>query len=490
MSRLPDMKTMQHDVTVSDCPHTDAVSDTVPNVAVQRWHRVIDWLRPYDFFIAFSHSDGKELPELLFTKLRDCKYRVCIDLQEYPAGADLYYLTKRRVTTSKYLVVVVRPNAMCSQWVYREIEAAQGAGNHIVLVDVQNAFESAQTGDVVSQLNCHAQCVELSLARFRNTFRSTNTESLRIPLGNSSEDELAEVIKTLKKSFVGTRSDVRYRRIVCCVVATILSLLLFVAIIKINNHSNAFVDELLVNSESRSPMELADKARRHPMTWLARWKVKRKVNLLSATLSAEDFHRSEAEFLAAVRQIANGHGILFHFDDALSRLIGGRDSVWSAFNFDHDPTVRTTLMLDFVRHQFDRRAIKTRLLKSLKTPCEEEEGLRQALALVIGKLGDGLPSAELQLLIGELKRGYESDPSASVHSALGWALRQLADDNIINGLDRQLAQSYDASVFAKQLSGDYPRKWFIVSLSPSDPDLVLTFIVLSNSDERSKGISW
>lgn len=85
--------------------------------------RFLDHLFGYDFFISYSHADGKAYPRQLAQALAAQDFSVFLDEDVYAAGDELSAATLRRVGQSRRLVVVCGSSAARSQWVRREVEA-------------------------------------------------------------------------------------------------------------------------------------------------------------------------------------------------------------------------------------------------------------------------------------------------------------------------------------------------------------------------------
>lgn len=105
--------------------------------------RLLDRVFGYDFFLSYSHKDGKNYPRLLKARLEQAGFKVFLDQTEYAPGADLRRETRRQVEKSQKLVVIARTNAVKSIWVKREVEVILARGLTPILVDVNNSVEAA-----------------------------------------------------------------------------------------------------------------------------------------------------------------------------------------------------------------------------------------------------------------------------------------------------------------------------------------------------------
>jgi WD40 repeat protein len=107
------------------------------------FRRAVDFVFGYDFFISYSHGDGKSYPKRLKTRLEQAGFKVFLDQTEYVAGIDLRRETRRHVRRSQQVVVVGRSHALASQWVMREVDVALGAQKTPVVININKAVESA-----------------------------------------------------------------------------------------------------------------------------------------------------------------------------------------------------------------------------------------------------------------------------------------------------------------------------------------------------------
>jgi|CXWL01.1.fsa_nt_gi WD40 repeat protein len=85
--------------------------------------RLVDHFFGYDFFVSYSHADGKEYPQRLAQALTARRFSVFLDADVYAVGDALTAATDRRVRQSRRLVVICGPGAVRSSWVRLEAEA-------------------------------------------------------------------------------------------------------------------------------------------------------------------------------------------------------------------------------------------------------------------------------------------------------------------------------------------------------------------------------
>ena len=84
--------------------------------------RLVDYVFGYDFFISYSHADGKAYPQHLAQALVSRRFSTFLDEDVYAVGDELTAATIRRVGQSRRLVVICGPHAVRSPWVRREVE--------------------------------------------------------------------------------------------------------------------------------------------------------------------------------------------------------------------------------------------------------------------------------------------------------------------------------------------------------------------------------
>ena len=164
-----------------------------------------DWIFGYDFFISYSHKDGMTLPQELETRLEEAGFNVFLDQSEYAPGMDLRRETRRQVRKSKHIVVLLRPNALHSSWVFKEVESAIAHNRIPILVDVNNTLRS------------DTQSSDLKKIILENDWLRLNADM------QSLDEELpSSAFRELLKSFKFTRQNVRRQRFLGGVAFTFL----------------------------------------------------------------------------------------------------------------------------------------------------------------------------------------------------------------------------------------------------------------------------
>lgn len=119
---------------------------------------ILQWLNDqifgYDFFISYSHNDGLRYPAALNGRLKQLGFKVFLDKTEYVAGVDLRQATVRRVSMSQKLIVIGRPAAFNSEWVYREVEVYLKHGKPPILININKSLEDVPQDALLAKLAC------------------------------------------------------------------------------------------------------------------------------------------------------------------------------------------------------------------------------------------------------------------------------------------------------------------------------------------------
>jgi len=168
---------------------------------------VADYLFGYDFFISYSWSDGAAYPRQLMEQLTRNGYTIFLDSRDYVPGTDLRASTRRRVRMSRYLVLVLRPHAVSSVWVERELKAFLATKRDPIAIDVDGTWQ------------------KLPPASF---FSTTFAERLRLPetLAPGVETPSDGVVADLGRAFQSTRREVIRARFVTAAAAALLVILI------------------------------------------------------------------------------------------------------------------------------------------------------------------------------------------------------------------------------------------------------------------------
>ncbi len=166
--------------------------------------RVTDWVFGYDYFISYSHRDGKNYPRLLKERLERAGFRVFLDQTDYAPGTNLSRETRRQVLKSKVIVVVGREGALASTWVKREVDIALAHSRDPVIIDINGAMAKAQPGagivDTVRK--------EHWLRLLETVEQVPNEAGVLVDDGNPTDKAVGELIR----SFGHTRQQrIRYR---------------------------------------------------------------------------------------------------------------------------------------------------------------------------------------------------------------------------------------------------------------------------------------
>ncbi|MGE0826166.1 MAG: toll/interleukin-1 receptor domain-containing protein [Candidatus Binatia bacterium] len=164
----------------------------------------VDLLFGFDFFVSYAHADGMHYPQTITERLRQAGFRVFLDAHGYVAGDDLPVATRRRVRMSRYLVLILRPAALRSQWVLTEVQQCLAAKRIPIAINVNQTFEHAPT-----------DCAIKPLLQER-IFIVETVDSID---GNPS----SRTVESLIRSFKATRQDVVRFRVIGAAVVVFLA---------------------------------------------------------------------------------------------------------------------------------------------------------------------------------------------------------------------------------------------------------------------------
>jgi hypothetical protein len=143
--------------------------ESIAEVARRIWRgcraqlrELLDQLFGYDFFISYAHADGSNYALKTKQLLEQRRFRVCVDLNEFPAGDSIGELTRRRIRGSRRLIVICRPAALSSRYVHLEVKEFVSRKGRPLVIDVNGtlAIEQASwTRISLSHLPRHSPCL-------------------------------------------------------------------------------------------------------------------------------------------------------------------------------------------------------------------------------------------------------------------------------------------------------------------------------------------
>ena len=173
--------------------------------AILTWVRKVgDFLFGFDFFISYAHSDGVHYPQKLADLLQSKGFRVFLDSRVYVAGDDLRSATRRRIRMSKYLIIILRPGALESQWVLIELQRCLAANRPPIAINVNESLEQARDDNDVKLL-------------LKDKIFITET------LDQIDSEPTDETIDSIGRSFKSTRQDVIRTRAVTAAGLTLVA---------------------------------------------------------------------------------------------------------------------------------------------------------------------------------------------------------------------------------------------------------------------------
>lgn len=174
--------------------------------------RVVDWLFGFDFFISYSHADGREYAAHLARDLSDLGFQIFLDANVYSVGEDLTAETIRRVKMSQHMIILAAPAALQSGWVLREVELHQSNGRIPIIVNINEALENS-TESKLAKLAIKSNWLRID---------ETVSEDLLRP----SDD----TVRKLERAFTSRRQDSRRAnafRLVAIATLVIMSLAIY-----------------------------------------------------------------------------------------------------------------------------------------------------------------------------------------------------------------------------------------------------------------------
>jgi WD40 repeat protein len=216
--------------------------NSVPTfTGLPRLSNLVDLVFGYDYFVSYAHADGKTYPSRLAEALSQ-KYNVFLDEWQHRLGDDLNQATRRRVRMASHLIVVFGPKTSMSNWVYEEVKIAHEAGQQIVVIDLDGAYENVDPGN-----------------KFRVLLENRIRRSETIVDGSAPSPNL---LQTLERDFKGERQDRRRLRFFRGAFAIVFALLIAAVISAVLAHRRAIEikDRILVFAANQA-LEAGDSPR-------------------------------------------------------------------------------------------------------------------------------------------------------------------------------------------------------------------------------------
>ncbi len=162
-------------------------------ITLMTWIRKAgDFLFGFDFFISYAHDDGIHYPQKLADILQTKGFRVFLDSRVYVAGDDLSSATYRRIKMSKYLLLLVRPEAMNSKWVLIELQRCMAVNGRTIAININDTLENTPDDNALKQLledkiyisealdNVDAEPTENAINSIAQSFKSTRQDTIRL----------------------------------------------------------------------------------------------------------------------------------------------------------------------------------------------------------------------------------------------------------------------------------------------------------------------
>ncbi len=155
--------------------------------------QLLDRILGFDFFISYAHADIPEYAEQLVALLRSRGFKAFLDKEVYVAGDELHTATPRRIKASSKLVVLVGPQALNSNWVLQEVEAAIRANRPVIAIDLVGDLSNRAGSGLAKLLRDRIHIrepgglaakapSEKTLEALTRSFQATRREALRLRL--------------------------------------------------------------------------------------------------------------------------------------------------------------------------------------------------------------------------------------------------------------------------------------------------------------------
>ena len=160
------------------------------------WQRLVDAFFGYDFFISYTHADGKDYARPLARCLeKQYRFDCFLDVQDYRSGDNWQVIGEWALKRTGIMVMVGSPKAFESKPVLREVRIFSGTGKRIIPIDFGRTF---------TQL----------LARGNPLSKYIAPEVLRVdePLESLETGPTEDALKRIADAFHGTRQSVRRRK--------------------------------------------------------------------------------------------------------------------------------------------------------------------------------------------------------------------------------------------------------------------------------------
>lgn len=105
------------------------------------FHKVVDYVFGYDFFISYCWADGRSYAQALQQQLEGQGFRVFLDSSDYAMGDNWRQQGRRALKKTSYLLLVGSPRALESEPVLNEVRIFSRLGRPIIPIDVGGCLE-------------------------------------------------------------------------------------------------------------------------------------------------------------------------------------------------------------------------------------------------------------------------------------------------------------------------------------------------------------
>jgi adenylate kinase len=176
------------------------------------WHRVIDAVFGYDFFVSYCWADGSGYAQKLAHRLAGEGFVVFFDRNDFVSGDNWQQIGDWTLRRTGKLVLVGTRQALTSVPVQREVRVFHDTGRRILPIDIGGTFESADAQSPLLQ------------------YISPEILSIKEPAEALERGPSDDAIATIRRSFNLLRQDKKRMRVFAAIAAA-LAILSVVSIV-------------------------------------------------------------------------------------------------------------------------------------------------------------------------------------------------------------------------------------------------------------------
>ena len=109
------------------------------------WHRLVDLIFGYDYFISYSWGDGRQYAVELRKALEPYRLKCFLDVEEFAKGSNWHFEARRALKKTTRLILVGSPGALKSKAVGKELEIFLGLRRHIIPISFNGSLDHINT---------------------------------------------------------------------------------------------------------------------------------------------------------------------------------------------------------------------------------------------------------------------------------------------------------------------------------------------------------